>query len=154
MSDAALIALGQAIKFESDGLDYYRGLAETLTDPLAKALFRSLAEEEKGHITRVREIYEELKAKPGWPPASTMVARAAGTLDVFENEAFSKGKLSPDATLREALAKAIELEQDGIDFYAVRLSQASCEAETEFFRHLIAEEERHFRLLSKAQKSL
>ena len=84
MGDAAILALEQAIKFESDGRDFYLRAAASLADPAAKGLFAALAEDEKDHIRRVREIYEELKDKPGWPSVDAMVARQSGVLDGFE----------------------------------------------------------------------
>lgn len=154
MSDASLIALEQAIRFESDGRDYYLQTAERLANPLAKALFRSLATEEIGHIQRVREIYEELKDKPGWPSTVSMIARKSASPDGFEAEASRAQGLPADADLRAALAKAIELEKKGLVFYRERLAQASCDGEREFYRRLVAEEERHERALLAAETSL
>ncbi|MBE0617063.1 MAG: hypothetical protein IH608_03945, partial [Proteobacteria bacterium] len=76
--DAAVVALGAAAKFESDGRDFYLRSAERVENPAARAIFLALAEDEKDHVRRVREIYEELKDKPGWPDVFSMVARRSG----------------------------------------------------------------------------
>jgi len=49
------------VKFESDGRDFYLRSADAVQNPLAKSVFLALAEDEKDHIRRVREIYDELK---------------------------------------------------------------------------------------------
>jgi rubrerythrin len=145
MGNAAAIALEQAVRFESDGRDFYLRAAEAATHPGAKTVFLSLAEDETNHIERVREIFEELKHKPGWPDELTMVARQTGVLDVFER-AF------PDAAARDAgsvdaLRTALTMEKSGIGFYRDRMNEATCAAEIEFFQRLLNEELLHVRAI-------
>lgn len=154
MSNASLIALEQAIQFESDGHDYYLELSTKLTDTLARALFRSLAEDEMEHIKRVREIHDGLKDKPGWPSVTAMIARKSGVQDPFEAETLSAQGLPANAELPQALGKAVDLERQSIQFYRDRLVQATCEGEKQFFSHLVAQEEHHKRVLEAALKKL
>jgi rubrerythrin len=151
MSDSAIIALEQAIKFESDGFDYYQRLADEMSDPAVKGLFGLLAEAEKDHITRVREIYEELKGKPGWPSVASMVARQSGTPDAFELAMQKCAGIGCDAGVGKALAKAIEMEEAGIAFYSQRLELATCDAEAKFFSALVEEEKHHLTILQKSK---
>ncbi len=153
--DAAVVALAEAVKFESDGREFYLRAAERVLHPLAKALFQALAEDEKDHIRRVREIYEELKSRPGWPETSAMVARHAGVEDAFRTALEHLDQEVPqDADALDALAKAEELEEKGLGFYRDRLAKASCEAEAEFYRRLVAEEEIHLQTIRKAIEEL
>jgi len=155
VGDSALFALGNAVKFESDGRDFYLRAAEEAEHPLARAVFAALAEDEKDHVRRVREIYEELKDKPGWPPVSAMVARASGVLDAFEKASSSLATAMPrDATASGALTMAEEFERKGLTFYRERLAMASCDAEAEFFRRLVAEEEIHLRTIRRVRRGL
>ncbi len=148
--EAAIIALGEAVKFESDGRDFYLRSADVVQNPLARSVFLALAEDEKDHIRRVREIYEELKDKPGWPDVKTMVARSSGVLDAFEAAASSLPLQVPaDLTADEALDKARAMEREGLAFYRDRVARASCDAEAEFFRKLVAEEEVHLVAIEK-----
>jgi rubrerythrin len=148
--DAAVVALGEAVKFESDGRDFYLRSAEAVQNPLARSVFLALADDEKDHIRRVREIYEELKDKPGWPDVTTMVTRTSGVLGVFEAAAASLPENTPvDLTAEQALAKAREMERQGLAFYRDRQARASCDAEAEFFRRLVSEEEVHMAALEK-----
>jgi rubrerythrin len=148
--EAALVALDGAIKFESDGRDFYLDAAERVSDPLARAVFSALAEDELDHIARVREIYEELKTCAGWPPVEVMVARQSGVLDAFERASVTlSGEVPAGAAAGEALAKAAEMERRGLAFYRERLSKASCPAESEFFRRLVSEEEIHLATVVK-----
>jgi hypothetical protein len=79
--DAAIVALADAVKFESDGRDFYLRAAEGAQNPLAKSVFLALADDEKDHVRRVREIYEQLKDKAGWPAVGALVARHSGVVD-------------------------------------------------------------------------
>jgi rubrerythrin len=152
MNDAALVALEQAIRFESDGRDYYLAASAQAKNPLAAKLFLALADEEKDHVRRVREIYEELKDKPGWPSMTEMVARQAGVLDVFQKA--PPASMAADADEHAALTRAAEMERKGIGFYRDRLAQASCAAEAAFYKRLVAEEEQHLRAVEKALAAL
>ena len=106
-------------------------------------------------MRRVREIYEELKGKPGWPDVPTMVARASGVLDAFEQAASNlSAVVPPDAEARDVLVTATEMEKKGISFYRERVARATCAAEEEFFRRLVAEEEVHLRTLERLRVTI
>jgi rubrerythrin len=153
--DAAVVALGEAVKFESDGRDFYLRAAAEVRNPLAKAVFEALAEDEKEHVRRVREIYEELKDKPGWPTTTAMVARHSGVIDAFEKAALNlKEEVPADTTAEQALQTALDMEAKGLAFYRERLAKASCDAEAEFFKTLLAEEEVHRRAIEKVMKTM
>lgn len=153
--DAAIVALGEAVKFESDGRDFYLRAAEGARNPLARAVFQALADDEKDHVRRVREIYEELKDKPGWPEISAMVARHSGVVDAFEHAAASLSASDlGDATAERALRTAADMEKHGLAFYRERLAKASCDAEAAFYKQLVKEEEVHLTTIERALKEL
>lgn len=153
--DAAIVALADAVKFESDGRDFYLQAAERAANPLAKSVFLALADDEKDHIRRVREIYEQLKDKPGWPDVGAMVARHSGVLDAFERASANlAGSVGADGDAEQALRTAAEMEQKGLAFYRERLAKASCDAEAEFFRTLVAEEQIHLKTIQSVLEQL
>jgi rubrerythrin len=153
--DAAIVALGDAVKFESDGRDFYQRAAEKAENPLAKSVLLALADDEKDHVRRVREIYEQLKDKPGWPDPGAMVARRSGVVDAFETAAANlSGSVAPDADAEGALHLAMGLEEKGLAFYRERLDKASCDAEAAFYRTLVAEEETHLRTIRSVLEQL
>ncbi|MBI5015705.1 MAG: ferritin family protein [Deltaproteobacteria bacterium] len=153
--DAAVVALGEAVKFESDGRDFYLRAAAEAASPLTRAVLEALAEDERDHVRRVREIYEELKGKPGWPDVPTMVAHASGVLDAFEQASSNLSVVvPPDAEARDVLVTATEMEKKGISFYRERAAKATCAAEEEFFRRLVAEEEVHLHTLAKLRGTI
>lgn len=149
MSDSAVLALEQALKFESDGREFYLLAAEEANNALVKAIFLALAEEELSHVARVRAIYEELKNNSGWPEEIAMVAARTGVVDVFERES-SRLPLPSGISVRGALQKALALEKEAMEFYNLRLLKASCKAETAFYKRLVAEETLHLETLKKA----
>ncbi len=150
---AALIALEKAIKFESDGRDFYLRSAETLANPLARMLFITLADDEQSHIKRVRELYEELKDKPGWPDESTMIGRHSGVLDIFEAE-DAKIPAASDNDATQALTRALEMEKKGLAFYTELMEAAGGAAEKRFYANLVAEETKHRIAIEKALENL
>ncbi len=155
VQDAAVVALAEAVKFESEGRDFYLRAADRARDPLARAVFSALAEDEKEHIRRVREIYEELKSRPGWPEAVAMVARGSGVRGVFEEAAERLPADAPeDADAVSALKTAAEMERKGLGFYRDRLAKATCDAEAEFYRRLVSEEEVHLRTIEEVLERL
>ncbi len=154
-NDAAVLALAEAVKFESDGRDFYLRAAEQAANPLAREVLLALAEDEKDHIRRVREIYEQLKAQAGWPDTASMVARSSGVVDAFEHASARLGKaIAPDASAAEALRTALEMERKGMAFYRDRLAKASCDAEAAFYRHLVEEEAVHMQTIEKVLSGL
>ncbi len=155
VQDAAVVALAEAVKFESEGRDFYLRAADRSRDPLARAVFSALAEDEKEHIRRVREIYEELKSRPGWPEAVAMVARKSGVRGVFEEAVGRLPADAPgDADAVSALKAAAEMERKGLGFYRDRLAKATCDAEAEFYRRLVGEEELHLRTIEEVLERL
>ena len=129
----------------------WQDLADEMNDPAVKSLFSALANAEKGHIQRVRQIYEELKDKPGWPSVESMITRQSGANDAFETETLECAGIGCDAGVGQALTKAIAMEEAGIAFYRDRLAQATCDAEAKFFSALVDEEELHLATLHKAK---
>jgi rubrerythrin len=55
-------ALEIALSAESAGLEYYRSISETTTDPEIKILAKQFVEEEKGHVTALQKTIALTKA--------------------------------------------------------------------------------------------
>ncbi len=147
MSDAAILALGEALRFEAQGRDYYTKCAEEAKDPVVKAVFTALAKEEDLHVARIRAIYDKVKDLKGWPSEFSIIAAQSGIVSGFEREALKA--VNPDLSVSEALKKAMALEGESLSFYRARLSKATCDAEIEFYKLLVAEEAIHLDLLKK-----
>ena len=64
-------ALEEAIRFETDGREFFLKAAQKAKSYFAKLIFETIAEEELGHIKRVRDIFDrsatsEKQAFPPW----------------------------------------------------------------------------------------
>lgn len=147
--DAAIVALADAVQFETEGREFYLQAAGRARNPLAKAVFQALADDEQDHVRRVREIHGQLKDQAGWPHAAPAAARVEGA-GVFA--ATGGEPAAPDADAQAALAVAAEMEERGLAFYRERLERACCDAEAEFYRGLVAEEEGHLRAIRSVQQ--
>lgn len=148
-NDAAVIALGEAIKQESDGRAFYSEAAEKASNPFAKAVLSALADDEKDHLKRVREIYETLKNRPGWPTTSAMIARKSGALNIFEEKSEKVIESISDNDAAKVLKTSLEMENKAEKFYLDRADAASCSAEKEFYEKLAAEEALHCSIIQR-----
>ncbi|MDF1555368.1 MAG: ferritin family protein [Deferrisomatales bacterium] len=146
--DPAIVALADAVKFEPDGREFYLRAAQRAENPVAKSVFLGLADDEKDHLRRVREIHEQLKDKPGGPEVGTVEVRQSGVGDAFETAAANLGgSVAADADAEAALHTAVGMEQKGLAFYRERLGNASWGNEAPFYRTLVAEEALHCKTL-------
>ena len=54
-------AIKTAIKLEEDGVDFYQKASEKTSHPFGKRMFLSFAEDEKRHLSVLKEILSDLK---------------------------------------------------------------------------------------------
>lgn len=59
-------ALAIAVRAEQQAADFYRGAIKKTKDPLAKAMFEELAQEELAHKARLEKEYAHLRDDPNW----------------------------------------------------------------------------------------
>ncbi len=179
--DAAIVALANAEKFESGGRYFFlvtvwkpvsrsrreqpireQARASGCADDFvgaglpAKTGFpcrHYLRADEKDHLRRVREIYEQLKGKPDWPEVGVLVADHSAEVDGFAAASANLAgsvAAAADADAEAALHAAMGMEQKGLTFHREHLGMVSCDSEAEFYRTLVAEEELH----AKTQRSV
>jgi rubrerythrin len=137
-------AITTAIKYETRVHAVYREAAESAEHPVARRVFSTLCEEEKGHITYLRRRLEE------W--------RENGTINVYDID----GQLGPRssveagaARLRETLAggspggtgaeleslrKALKAERETSDFYKQMVAALDADGKKLFERFVEIEE--------------
>jgi len=105
-----------AYQVESSGYSFYKDLADQVSDEKAK-LFNSLAEQEREHRERFKEIFENTKSQSeseevSWPEKEvSSFLRSYGEFSVFNKHEEVPEEYS------DALKLAIEAEKDSIILY-------------------------------------
>ncbi|MCU0664856.1 MAG: ferritin family protein [Myxococcota bacterium] len=133
-----------AIKNESSEMEYYLNESKRSTNPVAKALFATLAEDEKEHMTRLRGLHAKLVGSGSWP--ENVAIEVAGTnikkvLEAVPRQYGSEEDHDDDDL--KALRKGIDFETSGAQFYADLSAKCKNPQEAKFFKFLAGIEREH-----------
>ena len=130
-----------AIQTEKDGINFYEKAAEKTTHPFGKKMFLSFIEDEKRHLKILEQISRELNV-----PFDTEYSPRKRIKTIFEkvsNEVTEH--IVPTADETEAIAVALEIENEGYTFYKEQAAQHS--QYSEIFDRLAKEESEHIFVL-------
>ncbi len=146
--------LEEAIRFETDGREFFLKAAEKAKSYFAKLIFETIAEEELGHIKRVKDIYDQ-SPNSKIQTASLPISQISNLENVFQ-EAKKKIDLNriADADELEAIRLAVQLEIKGHDFYKRLAEEALSEFEKAFYHQLAQEESHHFSILHQVEEAM
>ena len=129
--------LSIALKIEGAGYSYYSKLAEKTTGKI-KELFSHLADQERDHASRFREMLKDIENLPVTAEWEDNV----GYLKSFAEISFFPKIESEEVpqNLNKAISAAIEVEKDSIIFYG---DLETFIPNSESLKKIIAEEKRH-----------
>jgi rubrerythrin len=133
-----------AIKNESSEMAFYLNEARRSGNPVAKALFETLASDEKEHMSRLNGLHKKLVAEGSWPsdvPIEINGTNIKSVLGGLERDPEAFTKHNEDDI--QALKKAIGFEEKGAKFYADIAKACDNAAEAKFFRFLSQIEREH-----------
>ena len=126
-TDAAVMALNQAIELEIKGQRFYLKAAECTTNPKGAEMFRSLADDEVIHERILRRQLDALTQGEGWVPVlSTVEGLPEGIAEVTadlaalifpESEKVCEETLRPDESDLDALLFALQIENESFNLY-------------------------------------
>jgi len=145
-------ALEEAIRFETDGREFFLKAAEKAKSYFAKLIFETIAEEELGHIKRVKDIYDRSTTSDK-QISSSPISEKNPLGNIFQKaEESIDPNLITNADELEAIRLAIQLEIKGHEFYN-RLAKDACNEYEKVFYHQLAEEEsNHFSILHQVEE--
>jgi rubrerythrin len=147
-------ALEEAIRFEIDGREFFLKAAQKAKSYFAKLIFETIAEEELGHIQRVKEIYDRSTIPKGQIPPPR-VLKEDPLENIFQQAKKQVGeKIIADADELEAIRLAIQLEIKGHEFYKRLAEEAPSEFEKAFYHQLAQEESHHFSILHQVEETV
>lgn len=138
-------ALETALEMEKKGYQIYTETAEKTSNPHVKKTFSYLADQEVHHIREIEDYVET-----GKPPESLAGDEPDDVEDFFNQ---SVGEFKQEAELADddiqAYEVALDLEKKGYDFYQQQYEKTGEEAERDFFKFLMEQENSHYELFSK-----
>ena len=143
-----LKALQTAIQMEIDGKEYYFKASQQSGNELGKKLLEKLAAEEDIHPQKFEEIYEAIRKEKDWPQTGFQPDGGRNLRTIF---AQASGQMGPKAkVLASELATvktAMDMENESYDFYQQQETEATHDAEREFYQALSAQEKEHHLIL-------
>jgi len=153
----AFKAIGLAADLENQGYELYTTAAKLVSDPLARQMFEKLAEDELQHLAAIKEIQDELVESLDISRYDLAEALGAGDFPelplsgVFEHLkkwTSSIGDFRMASEL-DALGAALVAEINAIRHYSDLLLACTSEVAQKTYRRLIAEEKKHFEILTR-----
>jgi rubrerythrin len=148
-----LNTLETALKNESFEHEFYLKHAEKTNNPLGKAMFKRIADDELEHCERLKELHDIWQKQDKWPETIPLKVNRTNIKEILTNtiQGIDKTAKSQAGDL-DAIKIAIDFEDKGVQFYR-RLSDAVTDPkEKEFFELLSGIENEHYLSLKEAEE--
>ncbi len=136
-------AIEIAIKMEKDAIDFYTQASERTKHPAGKKMFLSVTEDEKRHLRMLSDIFREVDI------TIQEVSPMRNIRTIFESmkETMMQRIAATEDDL-EAFKIAMQMENEGIEFYRRVESETDRPKEKALFRRLITEEQQHYEIFA------
>ncbi len=146
-------ALELALKNEMTERNFYLANASRTNNPLEKAMFAEIADDELEHYQRLQELHKIWSEQGKWPQTVPLKVNDTNVRTVFKKIIGGPRITSPgDVGDLKALREAIEFEGNGASFYARLRDQVTDPKEKEFFNLLANIEHEHYVSLVDAEE--
>ena len=133
-----------ALKNESVEMAFYEAQAKRAMNPVTKALFQELANDERDHHKQIEALHGLLVKGGVWPEDVKLDVAGTNVLRTLEEVERSPVKaVDRDADEVAALKKGIEFEKAGTRFYSMLAELCESAKEKEFFEFLATVEADH-----------
>ena len=130
-----------ALQMEKEGFEFYQQAAQKVTDPAAKKMLLSLAQDEKRHQQFINQMKEQKLAKLQGTPLK-------GVKNVFQQlDEQDRSFDDENADLTTVLQTALDIETKSVDLYYKLASESEDPQQKEFFSTLEEEEIQHEKLI-------
>jgi len=150
-----LNALNIALKNESSEREFYLKNAERTQNPLGKAMFAQIADEELEHYERLKELHDRWVKEGKWPETLPLKVKNTAIKNVLQKVIKNVSQMPQgDADDLKALKTAIDFEAKGTAFYARLRDQVSDPQEKAFFDLLASIEQEHYASLKDTEQYL
>lgn len=149
--DAIVLALNN----EMSEREFYLKHAERTGNPVGKAMFNLIADDELEHYQRLKALHETWEKNDKWPETIPLTVKQTNLKTVLRDVISAVDKMpAADVDDLDAIKTAVEFESKGIELYT-GLSNASPDPkEKAFFALLAGMEREHFLSLKDAEEYL
>jgi rubrerythrin len=150
-----LNALKVALKNETNERAFYLQHAKRTKNPLGKAMFEQIADEELEHYERLKELHDRLDKDGLWPETLPIRVKDTAVANVLNKVIKSIPRVpAGDVDDLKAIKTAIDFEGKGADFYARLRDEVTNPQEKTFFDPLARMEHEHFNSLKDTEELL
>lgn len=155
MEAQRLNALEVALNNEMRERKFYLQQAQRTKNPLGKALFQQLADEELEHYERLRGLQEKWQKQEQWPETVPLQVNNTIVKDVLKDLLARVEKMPQgDDDDLKAVRGALDFEAQGAKFYASLRDSVTDPREKKFFDLLAAIEHEHYLSLKDTEEYL
>jgi rubrerythrin len=150
-----LNALEVALKNEIGEREFYLKNAERTKNPIGKAMFLQIADEELEHYERLKELHERWERNEKWPETVPLKVKDTIVKDILKDSVKNLDKMPErDDDDLKAIQIAIDFESKGTSHYAKLRDDVSDPKEKEFFGLLASIEHGHYLSLKDTEEFL
>ncbi|HOD34561.1 MAG TPA: ferritin family protein [Syntrophales bacterium] len=144
-----LSAIEIALKNEMTEREFYLKNARRTKNPLGKAMFKQIADDELEHYERLKELHKTWKKQGKWPASLPLTVKGTAVRDVLKAIVKKVDQAPPgDDDDLKAIRVALDFEAKGEKYYA-KLRDASTESSEKSFFDLLSKIEREHYLSLK-----
>jgi rubrerythrin len=152
-NDERLSALEVALNNETRERDFYLKNAARTQNPVGRAMFDRIAQDEREHYERLKTLHEEWVRSAKWPETVPLTINQTNVRDILLATLKNVDKAEPcDPSDREAIRIAAEFEEKGVIFYKDLAASSTDERERAFFELLSFIEYEHYLSLRDAEE--
>ncbi|MGC9323656.1 MAG: ferritin family protein [Desulfomonilia bacterium] len=150
-----LNALEVALNNEMNEREFYLKHAERTKNPVGKAMFKEIADDELEHYQRLKELHEKWEKKEQWPQTVPLTVKKTNIKDVLTGMIKNvEAQAESDDDDITAISIATEFEAKGSEFYARLRDSVTDEKEKSFFDLLARIEREHYLSLKDTEEYL
>jgi rubrerythrin len=150
-----LNALEVALNNEKRERAFYLKHADRTKNPVGKAMFRQIADEELEHYERLKELHEKWEKDELWPQTVPLKVKETEVKHILLDLVKAAGKTpQKDDDDLKAIQTAIDFEAIGEAFYAKLCDEVSDPKEKAFFDLLSKIEHEHYLSLKETEEYL
>jgi len=150
-----LNALEVALNNEAIEREFYLKNAKRTKNPLGKAMFQQIADEELEHYERLKELHERWERKEKWPETVPLKVEDTIVKNILKDSVQKVDKMPErDKDDLKAIQTAIDFEAKGASRYAKLRDDVPDPREKEFFNLLANIEYEHCLSLKDTEEYL
>ncbi|MBN2331573.1 MAG: ferritin family protein [Deltaproteobacteria bacterium] len=152
MEEKRLNALEIALNNEMTEREFYLKHAERTTNPVGKAMFKQIADEELEHYERLKQLQEKWQRQEQWPATVPLTVANSNLSNTLKGVLEQVDTMQPgDDDDLEAVRKAIAFEAEGVMFYEKLRDASDDKKEKAFFALLASIEAEHLASLKDTE---